>query len=135
MATNIRVSQKEKNFRGKKIDELKEMNLKDFSKLLKSRQRRALVRNFEFIQDFVKKCKLRKEKGKAIKTHKRELIITPELVGMTIGIYNGKDFTQIDINEDMIGHRLGEFSMTRKIAKHTSVGTGASKSSVTETKK
>jgi small subunit ribosomal protein S19 len=44
------------------------------------------------------------------------------MIGLTIGVYNGKEFSKVLIGEEMLGHRLGEFAMTRKIAKHTSVG-------------
>jgi small subunit ribosomal protein S19 len=56
------------------------------------------------------------------------------MIGKTIGIYNGKEFLRVIITEEMLGHRLGEFSMTRKIAKHTKMGIGASKSTSSQAK-
>ena len=53
-----------------------------------------------------------------IKTWSRASVIAPEMVGYTIGVHNGKDFVAILISEDMVGHRLGEFSPTRKFTKH-----------------
>lgn len=53
-----------------------------------------------------------------IKTWSRDSEIAPEMVGFTFGIHNGKDFIQVTIAEDMVGHRLGEFSPTRKFVKH-----------------
>ncbi|TSC52532.1 MAG: ribosomal protein S19 (BS19) [Parcubacteria group bacterium LiPW_41] len=53
-----------------------------------------------------------------IKTWSRDSEISPEMVGFVFGIHNGKDFVEVTIGEDMVGHRLGEFSLTRKFAKH-----------------
>ena len=56
--------------------------------------------------------------GTVIKTWARLSQISPEMIGYTFGVHNGKDFIQVRITEDMIGHRLGEFSPTRKFVKH-----------------
>jgi len=53
-----------------------------------------------------------------IKTWSRDSTITPEMVGFTIGVYNGKTHIPVFITEEMIGHKLGEFSLTRKFIKH-----------------
>ncbi len=53
-----------------------------------------------------------------IKTWSRASQIAPEMVGYTFGVHNGKDFIEVLITEDMVGHRLGEFSLTRKFIKH-----------------
>ena len=53
-----------------------------------------------------------------IKTWSRASEISPEMVGFTFGVHNGKDFISVSVNEDMVGHRLGEFSPTRKFVKH-----------------
>ncbi|MBI2013058.1 MAG: 30S ribosomal protein S19 [Candidatus Colwellbacteria bacterium] len=53
-----------------------------------------------------------------IKTWSRASEISPEMVGFTFGVHNGKDFISIQVSEDMVGHRLGEFSPTRKFTKH-----------------
>jgi small subunit ribosomal protein S19 len=53
-----------------------------------------------------------------VKTWARSSEIAPEMVGYTFGVHNGKDFIEVKVNEDMIGHRLGEFSPTRKFIKH-----------------
>ena len=56
--------------------------------------------------------------GTVVKTWARDSQISPEMIGFTFGVHNGKDFIQVRITEDMIGHRLGEFSPTRKFVKH-----------------
>lgn len=53
-----------------------------------------------------------------IKTWSRSCTITPEMVGFTFGVHNGKEFTPVRALEDMVGHKLGEFSPTRKFVRH-----------------
>ena len=118
---------KDKFFRGKNTEELKAVDTREFAKLVKSRARRTILRNYDVIEAFVRKCEERDSSGKAIKTHDRALVIVPKIVGKTIGVYNGKEFLKVVIVEEMLGHRLGEFSPTRKIAKHAKIGVGAKK--------
>jgi len=125
---------KDKFYRGKNVEDLKTLDTREFAKLVKSRPRRALLRNYDKVELFVRRCNMKNRKNKPIKTHDRELVIVPALVGMTIGVYNGKEFVRVDVTSDMLGHRLGEFSQTRKIAKHTSAGIGATKSSKSKKK-
>jgi small subunit ribosomal protein S19 len=56
--------------------------------------------------------------GQAIKTWARSSMIAPEMVGFTFAVHNGKNFIEVYVREEMIGHRLGEFSPTRKFTKH-----------------
>ena len=65
------------------------------------------------------------EKPKAIKTHLRDAIIMPEMVGSVAAVYSGKVWTEVEIKADMIGDYLGEYSMTYKPIKHGKVGHGA----------
>ena len=53
-----------------------------------------------------------------IKTWARASQIAPEMVGFTFGVHNGRDHVEVFVTEDMVGHRLGEFSLTRKFVKH-----------------
>ena len=53
-----------------------------------------------------------------IKTWSRDCVISPEMVGFNFGVHNGKDFIEVRIVEEMVGHRLGEFSLTRKFVRH-----------------
>ncbi|PIR07031.1 MAG: 30S ribosomal protein S19 [Candidatus Komeilibacteria bacterium CG11_big_fil_rev_8_21_14_0_20_36_20] len=61
---------------------------------------------------------IRQEDGKVIKTWARSSTITPEMVGFTFGVHNGKDHINVHVVENMVGHRLGEFSPTRKFISH-----------------
>jgi small subunit ribosomal protein S19 len=62
--------------------------------------------------------KLKPDSGVVIKTWSRASEISPEMVGFTFGVHNGKSFVEVKVNEEMVGHRLGEFAPTRKFLKH-----------------
>ncbi len=62
--------------------------------------------------------KLQPASPEVIKTWSRDSEISPEMVGFTFGVHNGKSFIEVKVNEDMVGHRLGEFSPTRRFTKH-----------------
>ena len=115
-------------YRGKKIEEIKKMSLEEFSKIITSRERRGLKRGFTEPEKKVL-VNIRANPGKFHKTHSREMIIIPEMLGVKMGIHNGKGFVTIDIKPEMLGKRLGEFAPTRKNIKHSSPGFGATKSS------
>jgi len=68
-------------------------------------------------------------KPSTVKTHLRNFVIVPEMVGSVIGVYNGQVFTQVEIKADMIGHYLGEFSISYKPVKHGRPGIGSTNSS------
>jgi len=129
MAEGLVKKSKDKFYRGINVAELKNYDTREFAKLVKARPRRAILRNYDVIEQFVKRCNEKIAKNKSIRTHHRALVIVPALLGMNIFVYNGKDFMKVVITEEMLGHRLGEFAQTRKIAKHTSVGFGATKGS------
>ncbi|KHO48300.1 MAG: 30S ribosomal protein S19, small subunit ribosomal protein S19 [archaeon GW2011_AR5] len=117
-------------FRGKTQEELEAMSLEEFSGLLKSRQRRALRRGLPKQQKkLLEKIRKQKGKDKLIRTHSREMIILPEMVGAKLGIHNGREFVMVVIDSSMLGHRLGEFSQTRKKVQHSAPGLGATRSS------
>ncbi|MGB9622595.1 MAG: ribosomal protein S19 family protein, partial [Candidatus Bathyarchaeia archaeon] len=68
--------------------------------------------------------------GGPIKTHVRDLVILPEMIGRTLLVHNGKEFVEVKISEKMVGHYLGEFVSTMKQVKHGRPGIGASRSSM-----
>lgn len=120
---------RERFYRGLKEEELIKLNIREFSKLVKSRARRAINRNADVIEKFTDKCKKNSEKNKPIRTHNRELVIVPAMMGKTISVHNGKEFVPVKIEIEMLGKRLGEFAMTRRVVKHGAAGVGATKSS------
>lgn len=69
------------------------------------------------------------EKPEPVRTHLRNMIIVPEMIGSIVGVYNGKTFNQVEIKPEMIGHYLAEFSISYKPVKHGRPGIGATHSS------
>ena len=65
------------------------------------------------------------EKPAVVKTHLRDMIIVPEMIGSVVGIYNGKVFNSVEIKPEMVGHYLAEFSISYKPVKHGRPGIGA----------
>ncbi len=114
-------------YKGKTLDELKVMSMKDFALLLPSNVRRKIKRGFTEQEEIL--LKSIKSGKKNIRTHLRDMIVLPEMVGLKIHIYNGKEFVQVNIVGEMIGMRFGELVPTRKIAQHSSGG-GTKKTSV-----
>jgi small subunit ribosomal protein S19 len=120
------MARKEFTYRGKSVEELKKLSLKEFSQLLPSRQRRTLSEGLsEEHKNLLKDIK----RGKNVKTHCRNMVIVPEIIGSTIKIYSGKEFVPVIIMAEMVGHYLGEFVQTRKKVVHHAPGIGATKSS------
>ncbi len=123
-------------YRGYTLEQLLQMPMDEFVKLLPARQRRSLLRGLTEAQRILlrkilkaRQKMLRGEKV-VIKTHVRDMIILPIMVGLTIAVYNGKEFVPVKITPEMIGHYLGEFSPTCKIVKHGEPGLKATKSTL-----
>jgi small subunit ribosomal protein S19 len=121
---------KDKFYRGINVEELKNLEIREFSKLV-----RTIQRNYDVINSFIKRCNNKSLKNRPIKTHDRSLIVVPQMIGKIIGVYNGKEFIRVEIIPEMMGHRLGEFSPTRRPTKHGSAGVGATKSSASRSVK
>jgi len=124
------------SYRGVDLDQLLDMSQEQLIKLLPCRARRRLQRGLKRKQlAFMKKLRKAKkeapelEKPAVVKTHLRDTLVLPEMVGSMVGIYNGKQFNQVEIKPEMIGHYLGEFSITYKPVKHGRPGIGATHSS------
>ncbi len=124
-------------YRGKTLEELIEMPMDELAQLLPARARRSLLRGFspeqrkllekiiEARQKLIEECK-----EVVIKTHVRDMIILPIMVGLTIAVFNGKEYVPVKIVPEMIGHYLGEFAPTTKIVKHGEPGLKATRSTL-----
>ena len=122
---------KEFSYRGHSFDSLVGMSMDEFINLLPSRQRRSLQRGLTPEQRILlEKMREAKSSGTQIKTHVRDLVILPEMVGTKVMIHNGKEFLAVEIKAEMIGHYLGEFAITNKPVRHGTPGIGASRSSM-----
>ena len=125
----METTKKQNTFRGKTIEELKSMDVREFAKFLTSRQKKYLLRQFQDVEDFITRANKKIARNKPIKTHLRDLIVVPGMIGMKIHIYNGRVFTPAEITWEMLGHKFGEFSPTRGRIKHGKAGLGATKGS------
>jgi small subunit ribosomal protein S19 len=127
---------KEFSYRGYSLSSLAGMSMDEFINLLPSRQRRSLQRGLtpeqRILLEKLRENKETQKQGKDVnlKTHVRDLIILPEMVGVKIQVHNGKEFVAVDIKPEMIGHYLGEFAITNKPVRHGTPGIGASRSSM-----
>ncbi|TFG04572.1 MAG: 30S ribosomal protein S19 [Promethearchaeota archaeon] len=123
------------HYRGFTLDELKKMNMDQFIQLLPARARRSLKRGLpprqKKLLERLRRAYRAKKRGKDLltRTHVRDMIIFPEMVGLKIGVHNGLRFETVEIKPEMIGHYLGEFAMTRRPVSHGSPGIGATRSS------
>ncbi len=121
------MAKKEFTYYGKRVDELKELSIDDFAQISTAKIRRKIKRGFtEEQKKLLRKIRFGK---KDVETHCRDMLILPEMIGMTIKVHNGKSFEPVAIIPEMIGHSLGEFSLTRKKLQHSAPGVGASRSS------
>ncbi len=132
---NEEMKRKQFTYRGKTFDELKKLDVREFAKYLKSRKRRSVLRQFHEIEKFISQAKTKNNRNKPIRTHQREIIIVPQMVGMKIYVHNGKNFVLTEIKEEMLGHALGEFALTRARVKHGKTGIGATKGTKHKAKK
>jgi small subunit ribosomal protein S19 len=126
------MAKKAYSFRGKTIEELQALSMKELAELLPSRQRRTIKRGLD---ENKKKIIEKLKKKNTVKTHLRDMIVLPQFVGKTISIHSGKTFEPIIIQEDMVGMFFGELVTTRRRITHNSPGVGASKSSANTGKK
>lgn len=126
------MKRKEFTYRGHTLEQLKSLSMDNLLKLLPARARRSLSRGmstnsikfYEKIQKHIKS-----KSNKPLRTHLRDFIILPQMIGQTIHVYNGREYLQARIKPEMIGHYLGEFAPTQKIVRHSAPGVGATRSS------
>ncbi len=124
---------REFKYRGYTLEQLQGLENKreSFLALLPSRQRRSLTRGMsDEKRKLLEEIKAAKSSKATIKTHLRDMVILPSMVGLTIHVHNGKDFTPIEIKPEMIGHFLGEYALTNKRVAHGVPGVGSSRSSL-----
>jgi len=127
---------KEFTYRGYNLEQLQSLSMDEFIRLLPSRHRRSLQRGLtteqqNFLRN-VREAKTAMDKGQSVvvKTHSRDMIILPEMAGVTILLHSGKEFVTVEVTPQMIGHYLGEYAITNKPVRHGQPGIGASRSSM-----
>ena len=127
---------KEFTYRGFNLQELQQMSMDDFIRVLPSRQRRSLLRGLpNQHRTFIENLRRAKQDPNikdelVLKTHCRDIVILPEMVDATILVHNGRGFTAVKITPEKVGYYLGEYAITNKRVRHGTPGIGASKSSM-----
>eukprot|EP01012_Entosiphon_sulcatum_P032391 TRINITY_DN41205_c0_g1_i1.p2 TRINITY_DN41205_c0_g1~~TRINITY_DN41205_c0_g1_i1.p2 ORF type:complete len:152 (+),score=36.98 TRINITY_DN41205_c0_g1_i1:494-949(+) len=123
-------------YRGIELEALLDLSNEELARMMPARIRRRFQRGLKRKpMALIKKLRKAKkaapvgEKPQPVKTHLREMIIVPEMVGSIVGVYNGKIFVNVEVKAEMIGHLLSEFSLTYKPVKHGRPGIGATHSS------
>lgn len=126
---------KEFTYRGHTLEKLQDMPLDEFADLLPARERRVVKRGLpprqQKLMEKVREVnKMDEPEEEFIRTHCRDMIILPEMVGLRFGVYDGESFVPVEVEPRMVGHRLGEFALTRKKVEHSTPGIGATRSSL-----
>jgi small subunit ribosomal protein S19 len=119
---------KEFMYRGYTLEELLALSREEVVALLPSRARRNMRRGLNEENEKLLKL-IKDEPTKVHRTHRRDMIVLPEMIGKKVAIYSGKEYKEVEIQPEMIGHYLGEFVQTRRFDKHAGPGVGATRSS------
>lgn len=114
-------------YHGFNAEALKAMTMEELLPVMPSRARRKVLRGWTTSEDKLL-ADIRKGDSR-VKTHVRDMIILPEMIGREIEIYNGKEFVKVEIQPESVFHYLGEFALTRRKVSHGSAGIGATRSS------
>jgi small subunit ribosomal protein S15e len=109
-------------FRGVELDQLLDLTNDELMDLVCARARRRMSRG---LKRQAKKEAPAGEKPRGVKTHLRNMIIVPEMIGSIVGIYNGKMFCGVEMKPEMVGMYLGEFAVTYKPVRHGRPGVSA----------
>jgi len=119
-------------YRGHTVGDLQQMSMDEFIRLLPARQRRSLTKGLTDQQRVLLEEIRRsgREGSKPVKTHCRDMVVLPEMIGRTLLVHDGKEFSSLTVKPEMIGHYLGEFVITNKKVVHGTPGIGASRSSM-----
>ena len=126
-------------FRGLDLDAMLDLSTEGLMDILHARARRRfnrgllLKRNVKQLKKKLlkakKECTSAYDKPDVVKTHLRDMLVIPEMIGSVVGVHNGKVFTSVEVKADMVGRYLGEFSITYKPVRHGRPGIGATSSS------
>ncbi len=127
-STILARAKKEFTYMGHTAPELKEMPISEFAALVPSRVRRSIERGWTHGQEKLYND-IKAGTRKVYKTHERDTVVLPLMIDTTVGVHTGKEFREVTIQPEMVGHFLGEFALTRTEVKHTGPGVGATRSS------
>jgi small subunit ribosomal protein S19 len=114
-------------YRGFRIEELRTMGVSELLPVMPARVRRKVTRGLTRGEENLL-SRFRSGDAK-IRTHLRDMIIMPEMIGKEVEIYNGKEYMKVELQPEAVFHYLGEFALTRRRVTHGSAGIGATRSS------
>jgi small subunit ribosomal protein S19 len=126
--TDVR-RKREFTLHGLTLPRLQELSLEELSKLLTARARRSIRRGFNADQRRFLERLTTSDPSRVVRTHCRDVLVLPQHVGRHVAIHTGKEFKEIEVRPEMIGHYYGEFALTRRFEKHSGPGVGATRSS------
>jgi small subunit ribosomal protein S19 len=129
---------REFSYKGYDLEGLKKLSAEQLKAILPSGIRRKITRGIKLdkkIQRAIEANKAGNPPKNMVKTHKRDILVMPDMVGLKFGIYSGKTFEPVDVRPEMIGYYIGDFILTRKLVSHGKAGIGATKSSKNVAKK
>jgi small subunit ribosomal protein S19 len=134
MSTDYRTGQEGAfTYRGHTLDELQAMDDEELAELLPARMRRTMTRGLsgehQKLREKAQDADPEETANDPIRTHLRDMPILPEFVGITFSVHTGQSFERVNVEEEMIGHYLGEFQITRTSVEHGQAGIGATRSS------
>ncbi|HUY70152.1 MAG TPA: ribosomal protein S19 family protein [Candidatus Baltobacteraceae bacterium] len=118
-------------FRGMYPADAEKLEMKQYTTLVKARERRTIKRNGLDYRRLLAKVEEYKKSGKAkaVRTHIREAVIIPSWIGVKFEVHNGKEFQPVQVMANMLGHRLGEFAFSTKRVLHSAPGIRATRGS------
>ena len=118
-------------YQGRSVEQLQSLSMDEFIRMLPSRMRRSLMRGLsEEQRGLIEKIRRWQPGQKPVKTHSRDLVILPEMIGKTVHVFNGQQFIEVRIDLKKVGHYLGEYAITNQPVRHGRPGIGASRSSM-----
>jgi small subunit ribosomal protein S19 len=120
---------REFTYRGLTLPELQALSLEQFAKIAGARTRRSIRRGFNTETTLFFERMRETPTEKVLRTHCRDALVLPQHVGRRVAIHTGKEFREVEVRPEMIGHYYGEFALTRRFEKHSGPGVGATRSS------
>lgn len=120
---------REFSYRGKTLEELRALSLPELAQILGARARRSIKRGFnDETSRFFERMRTAPA-DRTVRTHCRDALVLPAHVGRKVAVHTGKEFKEVEVRPEMIGHFYGEFALTRRFEKHSGPGVGATRSS------
>lgn len=116
-------------YHGIEVEKISQLTLDEFMRMIPSNSRRTLKRMGAQVKKFIDKLRKHDFSKKPMKTHYRQMVVLPEMLGKKFLVHNGKEFVEVLITPEKLGRKLGEYAITIKLVKHSGPGIGATRGS------